>query len=76
MANSVPWALSQTQIAVEVVATIAFALSGVIEGARKRLDAVGILRIPRGGEQLDGGGELLDIERAAGRVASSVSRPS
>ena len=42
MANPVPWALSHTQIAVELVATIAFALSGVIEGARKRLDAVGI----------------------------------
>jgi uncharacterized membrane protein YeiH len=37
-----PWALTQAQIAVEAVAVIAFALSGVIEGARKRLDAVGI----------------------------------
>jgi len=42
MANTVPWALSHTQITIEVVATVAFALSGVIDGARKRLDAVGI----------------------------------
>ena len=46
MTNTVPWALSHTQIVVEVVATIAFALSGVIEGARKRLDAVGDLFPP------------------------------
>ena len=42
MASTAPWALSHTQTAVEAVATVAFALSGVIEGARKRLDAVGI----------------------------------
>jgi uncharacterized membrane protein YeiH len=42
MNSAVPWALSQTQVAIEVVATLSFALSGVIEGARKKLDAVGI----------------------------------
>ena len=59
MPNTVPWALSQTQIAVEVVATIAFALSGVIEGARKRLDAVGICVVA--GLAAFGGGTVRDI---------------
>lgn len=59
MANTVPWALSHTQIAVEVVATIAFALSGVIEGARKRLDAVGICVVA--GLAAFGGGTVRDI---------------
>ncbi len=59
MANPVPWALSHTQTAVEVVATIAFALSGVIEGARKRLDAVGICVVA--GLAAFGGGTVRDI---------------
>jgi uncharacterized membrane protein YeiH len=59
MANTVPWALSHTQIAVEVVATIAFALSGVIEGARKRLDAVGICVVA--GLAAFGGGTVRDV---------------
>ena len=59
MATTVPWALSHTQIAVEVVATIAFALSGVIEGARKRLDAVGICVVA--GLAAFGGGTVRDI---------------
>lgn len=59
MANTVPWALSHTQIAVEVVATTAFALSGVIEGARKRLDAVGICVVA--GLAAFGGGTVRDI---------------
>lgn len=59
MSTVVPWALSQTQIAVEVVATIAFALSGVIEGARKRLDAVGICVVA--GLAAFGGGTVRDI---------------
>ncbi|MGY0195212.1 trimeric intracellular cation channel family protein [Leptothrix sp. BB-4] len=54
-----PWALSQVQTAVEVVATVAFALSGVIEGARKRLDAVGICVVA--GLSAFGGGTLRDI---------------
>lgn len=59
MANTVPWALSHTQIAIEVVATIAFALSGVIEGARKRLDAVGICVVA--GLAAFGGGTVRDV---------------
>ena len=59
MATTLPWALSHTQIAVEAVATIAFALSGVIEGARKRLDAVGICVVA--GLAAFGGGTVRDI---------------
>jgi uncharacterized membrane protein YeiH len=59
MSNTVPWALSHTQVAVEAVATLAFALSGVIEGARKRLDAVGICVVA--GLAAFGGGTIRDI---------------
>jgi uncharacterized membrane protein YeiH len=59
MPNAVPWALSHTQVAVEAVATLAFALSGVIEGARKRLDAVGICVVA--GLAAFGGGTIRDI---------------
>ena len=59
MTSAVPWALSHTQIVVEVAATIAFALSGVIEGARKRLDAVGICVVA--GLAAFGGGTIRDI---------------
>jgi uncharacterized membrane protein YeiH len=59
MSNAVPWALSHTQFAVEAVATLAFALSGVIEGARKRLDAVGICVVA--GLAAFGGGTIRDI---------------
>ncbi|MDE2398596.1 MAG: trimeric intracellular cation channel family protein [Burkholderiales bacterium] len=59
MTPTVPWALSQTQIAVESVATVAFALSGVIEGARKRLDAVGICVVA--GLAAFGGGTVRDV---------------
>ena len=43
----------------EAVATIAFALAGVIEGARKRLDAVGICVLA--GLAAFGGGTVRDI---------------
>lgn len=59
MTSAVPWALSQTQMAIEVVATLAFALSGVIEGARKRLDAVGIFVVA--GLAAFGGGTIRDV---------------
>lgn len=59
MASTVPWALSQTQLAIEVVATVSFALSGVIEGARKRLDAVGICMVA--GLAAFGGGTVRDV---------------
>jgi len=43
MAGTTPWALTQAQVAIEAVAILAFALSGLIEAARKRLDAVGVV---------------------------------
>lgn len=54
-----PWVLSQVQVLAEAVATIAFALSGVIEGARKRLGAVGICVV--GGLAAFGGGTVHDV---------------
>lgn len=59
MSSTVPWALSQTQMAIEVVATLSFALSGVIEGARKKLDAVGICVVA--GLAAFGGGTVRDV---------------
>lgn len=51
--------LSNTQIAIEAAATLAFALSGLIEAARKRLDAVGVCVVA--GLAAFGGGTLRDI---------------
>ena len=59
MAASAPWVRSQVQVIAEAAATIAFALSGVIEGARKRLDAVGICVV--GGLAAFGGGTVRDV---------------
>jgi len=59
MAGSAPWVLSQVQVLAEAVATVAFALSGVIEGARKRLDAVGICVVA--GLAAFGGGTVRDV---------------
>jgi uncharacterized membrane protein YeiH len=53
------WTLSNAQAAIEVVATLAFALSGLIEAARKRLDAVGVCVVA--GLAAFGGGTLRDI---------------
>jgi uncharacterized membrane protein YeiH len=53
MSSGAPWVLSQFQVVAEAAATIAFALSGVIKGARKRLDAVGICVV--------GGGTVRDV---------------
>lgn len=53
------WTLSAAQLAVEVAATLAFALSGLIEGARKRLDAVGVCVVA--GLAAFGGGTLRDV---------------
>ena len=39
------WSLSTIHLAVEALATVAFALSGLIDGARKKLDAVGVLSL-------------------------------
>ncbi len=59
MSGSAPWVLSQVQVVAEAVGTVAFALSGVIEGARKRLDAVGICVV--GGLAASGGGTVRDV---------------
>jgi uncharacterized membrane protein YeiH len=59
MSSTVTWALSHTLLAIEGVATVAFALSGVIEGARKRLDAVGICVVA--GLAAFGGGTVRDV---------------
>lgn len=59
MAGGAPWVLSQVQVFAEAVATVAFALSGVIEGARKRLDAVGICVVS--GLAAFGGGTVRDM---------------
>jgi uncharacterized membrane protein YeiH len=53
------WTLSTAQSALEVAATAAFALSGVIEGARKRLDAVGVVAVAM--LAAFGGGTLRDV---------------
>jgi uncharacterized membrane protein YeiH len=42
MANPTIWTLTHAQVAIEAMAILAFALSGTIEAARRRLDAVGI----------------------------------
>jgi uncharacterized membrane protein YeiH len=55
----VPLTLSTAQTAIEVLATAAFALSGVIEGARKRLDAVGVTVVAC--LAAFGGGTLRDV---------------
>ena len=51
--------LSAITTAVEVAAILAFALSGLLEGARKRLDAVGVCVVA--GLAAFGGGTLRDI---------------
>lgn len=53
------WTLSHAQLVIEATATLAFALSGLIEGARKRLDAVGVCVVA--GLTAFGGGTLRDI---------------
>ena len=59
MAGTAPWALTQAQVAIEAVAIVAFALSGLIEAARKRLDAVGVVVVA--GLTAFGGGTLRDV---------------
>lgn len=59
MAGSALGVLSQVQVVAEALATLAFALSGVIEGARKQLDAVGICVV--GGLAAFGGGTVRDL---------------
>ncbi|HEX5738237.1 MAG TPA: TRIC cation channel family protein, partial [Hydrogenophaga sp.] len=47
------------RLAVEIAATVAFAMSGVMEGARKKLDAVGVCVV--GFLAAFGGGTLRDL---------------
>jgi len=51
--------LSNAQIAIEAVAIVAFALSGLLEAARKELDAVGMCVVA--GLTAFGGGTVRDI---------------
>ena len=59
MATPSWWTLSNAQLAIEAVATIAFAASGLIEAARKRLDAVGVVVVA--GLAAFGGGTVRDV---------------
>ncbi len=59
MATPAWWTLSHAQVAIEAVATVAFAASGLIEAARKKLDAVGVVVVA--GLAAFGGGTLRDI---------------
>jgi len=59
MSPLVTQTLSTAQTLIEIAATAAFALSGVIEGARKRLDAVGVTVVAC--LAAFGGGTLRDI---------------
>ena len=54
-----PISLADVLTIVEVAATAAFALSGVLEAARKRLDAVGVFVVA--GVTAFGGGTLRDL---------------
>jgi len=59
MTTPLQWTLSNAQVAVEAVATVAFALSGLVVAARKRLDAVGVVVVA--GLAAFGGGTLRDV---------------
>ena len=56
---NVPISLSTAQYVVELVAVLAFALSGIIEAARRRLDAVGVCTVA--GLAAFGGGTIRDV---------------
>lgn len=58
MTPNEPLAL-QAQFVIEVLATVAFALSGILEGARKKLDAVGVCVVAF--LAAFGGGTLRDL---------------
>lgn len=59
MPSDSEWTLSGALFAVEAVAIVAFALSGVLAAARKNLDAVGVCVVT--GLAAFGGGTLRDI---------------
>lgn len=53
------WSLSSAQTLIEAAAILAFALSGLLEAARKRLDIVGVCTVV--GLAAFGGGTLRDL---------------
>jgi uncharacterized membrane protein YeiH len=53
------WSPHAAQVVIEVAATAAFALSGVLAAARKRMDAVGVATVA--GVTAFGGGTLRDV---------------
>lgn len=59
MASTTWWTLSYAQLAIEAVGTVAFAVSGLIEAARRKLDAVGVVVVT--GLAAFGGGTLRDL---------------
>ena len=59
MTDLPPASLSQALLVIEALGTVAFAISGLIEGARKQLDAVGCCFV--GGLAALGGGTLRDV---------------
>ena len=59
MPDAGDWDLTQAQVVIEAAAIVAFALSGLIEAARKRLDAVGVVVVA--GLTAFGGGTLRDV---------------
>ena len=59
MTSPLPLDFSFVQLTVEFLATGAFALSGLLEAARKKLDAVGVVVVA--GLAAFGGGTMRDI---------------
>ncbi len=59
MQHNVPFWGETLRLLVEIAATAAFALSGILEGARKRLDAVGVCVV--GFLAAFGGGTVRDL---------------
>ena len=57
--STASWSLSTVHALAELIAAVAFALSGVMEAARKRLDAVGVCVVA--GVTAFGGGTLRDV---------------
>jgi uncharacterized membrane protein YeiH len=59
MANLMLLDATSLHVGIEVAGTLAFALSGIVEAARKRLDAVGVCVVA--GVAAFGGGTLRDV---------------
>ena len=59
MLNTTSWLLLNGAALFEIIGTVAFALSGLIEAARKKLDLVGMIMVS--GLAAFGGGTLRDV---------------